>query len=395
MSHSVNGPSSFSRRIACPGSARMEASLPESRSVYAAEGTAAHALGEKCLLENKNPSDFIGQKMGEFIHDNGRVEEFIVDGEMADAVQIYVDYCRNLQSGKSFVEGKFEMPFMGKDYGRDKIVSGTTDFGSLKDDVLHIVDYKHGQGVPVDAENNTQGLCYGLGAANQYEDEKWSKLRITIVQPRAYHHDGTVRSWDVPRGDLLDYKIKFAAASLATHEENAPLVAGSHCKFCKAQPMCRAYANFVGATLKIDLFDKNSKPVNPEMLTREEISAIFFRLKEIDGWSAMLKDYVQAESINKNPLPDTKLVATREMRSWIDPKAAEAVFGGNEKAYEKKFKTAPQMEKTLGKKEFAKFENLVKKVSTGSTVVHVSDPRPSIRPTAENEFGAVPINLFD
>lgn len=373
----------------------MEANLPETSSVYAAEGTAAHALGERCLLENKNAIDFIGQKMGEFTHKDGRVEEFIVDGEMVDAVQVYVDYCRNLRTEKSFVEGKFKMDFMGKDYAQEKIVGGTTDFGSLKDGVLHIVDYKHGQGVPVDAVDNVQGLCYGLGAANEFEADKWDKLRITIVQPRAYHHSGPIRSWDVDRSELIDYKMKFAEASLATQEEDAPLAAGSHCRFCKAQPMCRTYANFVGETMKVDIFDKNSKPPSPDTLSPEEISEIFFRLKEFDTYSAMLKDYVQAQAINKNPLPNTKLVATRETRSWRDVKEAEAVFGSDERAYERKFKTAPQMEKVLGKKNFAKFDHLVQKKSSGSTVVHVSDPRPALMPTGESEFGAVEFNLFE
>jgi hypothetical protein len=91
-------------------------------------------------------------------------------------------------------------------------------------------------------------------------------------------------------------------------------------------------------------------------------------------------------------LPGTKLVKTRETRRWSDEKKAKEIFGLIEGAYEKKFKTAPQMEKLIGKKKFAEYEYLVEKKSTGVTLVPDSDPRPSARPDGESEFGSVEVN---
>jgi hypothetical protein len=59
--HSLNGPSSFARRIACPGSANAERGIHEETSVYAAEGTAAHKLCEECLKDGIDPQDMIGK----------------------------------------------------------------------------------------------------------------------------------------------------------------------------------------------------------------------------------------------------------------------------------------------------------------------------------------------
>ena len=47
--HAILSASSSSRWLACPPSARITAELPETTSIYAEEGTMAHALAEKTL----------------------------------------------------------------------------------------------------------------------------------------------------------------------------------------------------------------------------------------------------------------------------------------------------------------------------------------------------------
>lgn len=400
MSHSLNSPSSFARRRACPGSARMEAVIPDEENVHAVRGTAAHALGEKCLTTNTEPSDYIGQKFGEFKHKSGKVEEFIADGDMVEDVTVYVDYCRSISdrvectkdsSKFVLVEQKVELPFIGEGE------KGTADFISLEllRGTLHVVDYKNGFGL-VDEFENVQGLCYGLGAANLFQALDWDRLRITIVQPNAYHHAGSVRSWDVPRTELLDWKMDFAEAGQKTLDPNAPLIPGKHCGWCKARFICRARNLKHEETLQMDFTDPNSRPVKQELLTDAEIIDIVFnKIPDIKKWCANLEDYAQKRAEEKNPLPGSKLVETRQVRMWRDVEEAEKVFRDVKGAYESKFKSAPQMEKLMGKKKFGEFEHLVKKTSTGVVVVPADDPRPSARASGESEFGAVSVGLFD
>lgn len=73
--------------MACPGSSRMEAGLPDSTSVYAEEGTAAHELAAHCFTQNVDAASCIGQIF------NG----FTVDAEMARHVQAYIDYCTDVE----------------------------------------------------------------------------------------------------------------------------------------------------------------------------------------------------------------------------------------------------------------------------------------------------------
>ena len=381
-SHSLNSPSSFSRRIKCPGSARMEKDLPNKSSPYAAEGTAAHELGERCLRDGTNPSDYLGEYIP--VKDNNIDTEFEVTAEMVAAVETYVDYCRQYM-GDHLIEHKFQLGFLGENE------KGTSDFTSLKDGMLHVIDYKHGKGVPVDAEGNIQGLCYGLGAAQHFQDDEWDTLRITIVQPRAYHDLGPIRTWDVPRDELLDYMIDFATYAKATEAPDAPLNVGNgdHCFFCKAKPMCPAQLANAAEVMEMDFSEETSKPVPINFLSDEVLADLVLnKIKGIEKWCQSVKDHAQERAQVGTPLPGTKLVATRAVRMWKDKDQAEKALRNKfgDQIYEKKFVTAPAFEKIIGKKEFKGVEFLVDKVSTGVTLVAESDKRQSVRPSVESEF---------
>jgi hypothetical protein len=363
----------------------MEKDLPNKSSIYAAEGTAAHELGERCLREDTVPSHYEGSEIK--VDKDDLDMSFPVNQNMIDAVESYVDYCRPLM-GEHMIEEKLQLPFLGKG------TKGTADFIGLKDGVLNVVDYKHGRGVPVDAEGNIQGLCYGLGAAEVYKDKKWDTLRITIVQPRAYHELGPIRTWDVPRDELFDWMMDFAEAAVKTEDPDAPLAVGEHCTFCRAKPMCPKHVEFVEEVMDMDLFDDTSKPVPVNFIKDEDLANIVLnKVKLIEKWCQSVKDLAQQRAEEGNALPGTKLVKTREVRMWVDKASAEKELEKRygSKVFEQKFMTAPKVEKAIGKEEFGKLveDGLVDKISTGVTLVPESDPRPNARPSAEDEFGSI------
>lgn len=386
--HSINGPSSFSRRIGCPGSANMELPLPNTSSKFAAEGTAAHELGELCLRDNSDPEDYEGEKVS-VDNQDGTYSYFVIDQDMIDAVKIYVDYCRELQvEGQYFIESKFALPFLGENQ------KGTADHVAVKNKILHVTDYKHGRGVPVDAIGNVQGVCYGLGAADTIEqtlpDLEWDVLRITIVQPRAYHEEGVIRSWDIPRNELIDYKMDYAHAAVKTQEPDAPLNVGDWCRFCKAKPTCPQQVIHAEKLTQMDFSDPSSLPVEPQYISDDVFADLVLnRVKIIEQWCQSVKDHAQNLAEAGNPIPGTKLVATRANRMWRDKELAETQLAAawGDKVYQKKFMSAPQVEKAIGKKEFGLLTHMVDKVSTGVTLVPESDKRPSVRPSVELEFG--------
>jgi hypothetical protein len=376
--HSLNSPSSFARRIGCRGSANMEKDLPNETSPYAAEGTAAHELGERCLGTGRDPEEFEGEMI--------TVEEFgdfEVTPEMINAVKVYVDHCREVMSDNYAIEERLDLSFLGEGQ------SGTADFVSLDNKILHVIDYKHGKGVPVDVIGNVQGMCYGLGAKKRFDNYDWQTLRITIVQPRAPHADGGVRSWDIPREELFDYMMTYAQIAKETEDPDAPLRVGDWCRFCKAKPMCPQQMKNAEEMMQMDFADETSQPVDIKFLSKEQLADLALnKVKAIELWCKSVKEHAQKVAEAGDPLPGTKLVHTRTSRAWKDPAQAEKFFEQQlgEKVFEKKFMTAPKIEKLVGKKKFAEFGEMVDSFPTGVTLVHESDPRANIRPSVEDEF---------
>ena len=133
----------------------------------------------------------------------------------------------------------------------------------------------------------------------------------------------------------------------------------------------------------MDFENPSVQPPNPDMMSDEEIIHLVFNvIPEIKKYFASLEDYAQQRAEERNPLPGSKLVATRATMKWRDEEEAKKFFSAFEGAFERKFKTAPQMKKLLGKKKFDMYEEkYTHKTSTGVTLVPDSDPRPSARPS--------------
>ncbi len=181
--HSKLGASSASMWMNCPGSVRLCAGIPNTPSKYTSLGTAAHELGERCLLDGTNAHDHLGEK----ITADGKPHP--VDVDMADAVQVYIEEIRgdiiqaldldlSVLDGKSVlaaleksaaifgVEARFHLEWLHPD------LFGTNDanFG-VPLDVLRVYDYKHGQGVAVEVEDNPQLKYYALGALAAFRSQ--------------------------------------------------------------------------------------------------------------------------------------------------------------------------------------------------------------------------------
>lgn len=376
--HSLNSPSSFARRIACPGSANAERGKPNGSSVFAAEGTAAHELAEICLGKGADPLSFLGTT----------INSFEVTEEMVEAVDVYVDYCRDLMISKTCVvqaiEERLPLDFLGEGQ------SGTADFIAIVDDVLHVVDYKHGKGIAVEAKENVQGLCYALGAAKKYHNHPWSKLSITIVQPRAPHSDGPIRTWTIDRDDATDRMFEFVLAAEATKDEEAPRFVGDHCRFCKAKPTCPAQLT---SAKKITGLQFSDTTRSIKSISDQELAAIYLiDIPVIQNWCTSVNEYLRERAQAGENLEGLKLVAGRSNRSWVDEDTAETVLRRDFKLsktqmFKSEFKSVPQIEEVIGKAKMSKLTDHVKKGTSGVSLVSEGDKRPAVVPTGTAQFG--------
>ncbi len=185
--HAKLSASGSARWLSCTGSVKAESTLPNTTTPYAMEGTAAHELADMCLSDGLSPHDYINQ----------HIAGIPVDEEMADHVASYVAYVKSF-SGIHFYEVRVDFSeWIPNGFGTsDAIVIDE----KLK--TVHVIDLKYGKGLPVDAENNSQGMLYALGVLSEYSFiYDLDHVVIHIYQPRIKNYS----SWSISANDLLKW----------------------------------------------------------------------------------------------------------------------------------------------------------------------------------------------
>ncbi|MCR9236185.1 MAG: DUF2800 domain-containing protein [Alphaproteobacteria bacterium] len=334
--HAKLSASGAHRWMKCPGSVRLEETLPDSTSSYAEEGTAAHQLAERCLRENANAEAFLGELFN----------DHVADKEMTDAVQIYLDYVRDLP-GASFIEKRVDFsPWVPEGFG-------TGDFICINDNVLTIVDLKYGKGVEVDAVENEQEALYALGALNEYGFlYDCEKFKMVIVQPRKDH----ISEWTIAREELLAFGEVAKECAARALEDDAPLIPDTKaCQFCRARGSCRALAehNYDLAVVGFEAIGEPIELKNSDLLTEAELSSLLEEIDILAGWADAVKSDATTRLMRGDPIPGFKLVEGRSNRKWADEEAAGKALARKLTAgvaYNKKVITITEAEKHLGKK---------------------------------------------
>jgi hypothetical protein len=404
--HAKRSPSSAYRWMNCPGSIRMSEGVAERKSsVFADEGTAAHILAEHCLRHELDTAPFFGgvidihgqEHRTQFLAKHAPLTDgrFEIDEEMVDGVQLFLDTVRECLAANpgAVLHVERRVQFSGDEFGTADAIVYDQFNGRL-----YIFDLKYGAGVLVevkDAEGNPnkQLVCYGEGAA-RYVDEAIGLLTITIIQPRMPHPEGPVRSVDIGPLELLDWSFAIDGAIAKTHEPDAPLVAGDWCKWCPAEAVCPKATTHALAVAQQD-FD-NLDVVNlpsPEHLSLQQIGRILSGLDFLEGWAKNVRQFAYAEHTAGRKIPGFKEVAKDGRRKWIEEKDAATLIAHSsglptELLYtEPKFKSPAQIEKLVGKKDFAaKYAALAPSVSSGTKLAPLSDRRPEVTRSIEDHF---------
>ena len=244
--HSELGASQMSRWSTCPGSVALSRGMPNTSSIYAAEGTAAHEVAAFCLANDSSPHEQVGNTL--------KVEGFDIEvtTEMADAINVYLmavrgDFAEFPERPARLVEHRFHLESLHPK------LHGTADCVQMyaEKKLLRVYDYKHGAGVPVEVADNKQLKYYGLGALLS-SGMPAETVELIIVQPRCKHPDGPVRTFRMDALDLVDFGADLMDAVRRTEDSKAPLAAGEHCRWCKASAICPELAKQAASRAKVD-----------------------------------------------------------------------------------------------------------------------------------------------
>lgn len=366
--HALLGPSSSKRWLSCTPSARLTEDYEDKESVFALEGTEAHSWAEFKLNKavGRNTEEPI---KGEYY--SNEIEE-CTNAYVAYIMELYEKAKKTCKDPLLLVEQEVDL----SKYVNDSF--GTCDCLIASDDTLYIIDYKHGRGVPVDANHNTQMMCYAIGALGLFDSiYNIKKVHMTIFQPRL----ANVSTYEISKDELLDWaENELKPKALMAYKGEGEFHCGEWCTFCKARSTCRERAKNNMALAK-DEFKE------PPLLTDEEVEEVLSKIDGLISWANDVKEFAFKEALSGKKWINYKLVAGRSNRKYSnETDVANAVIEAGFNPYEQKVLNITEMQKRLGK---AKFEELVSrfivKPEGKPTLVERSDKRQEIEINSATE----------
>lgn len=401
--HSVYSPSGSKRWLNCTASIEYLKTFKRKQgepNFYAEEGTCAHELSAHCLDSDMDAKELVGSKFN----------NILVDTEMAKETQKYIDYINGQDTWNStvWVENKVSLQHLEPDmFGTADAIIFSFDEYEIEEGVhlitkgeLEIVDLKYGRGVVVEATDNTQMMIYALGALthlakNNIKFHPSFDVKMTIVQPRAPHELGPIRSTYLTVAQLKDFQKEVKEKVKESKSKEPKFVATEEgCRWCEASPFCKAHANHNMDIAKIEFSEFELSPAEfkktrpePKELDEQDLVNIMKHTKAIEHWLKGITAYCLEQLQQGKKVPGYKLVYGRSNRAFKDQSKVEEIlkdYGTEEdRVYKTKFLTVAQLEKELTDEEWKLVEELVFKPQGKLSLAKESDARMAVDTQAE------------
>ena len=347
MTHSnIVGGSTAKRLINCPGSRALVNTVPEkASSKYAEEGSRLHDAMHMILSHGGSVEDYPDNEKLILALDS--LNEIDPNNELEFATEVNVHF-------NDFLAG----------------VYGSCDLAGRIRNRAIVLDWKFGDGVAVDAEENEQLMFY-TAAGMRTEALRWvfegvDEIELIIVQPPY------VKRWLTTPGRIKAFERTLYDAVQASFKPNAPYAAGDHCRWCAGKPICPLLTGQLERAVATKV-----KAIDVEKVGNALAFAIL-----AEEWAKSVRELAQTMLENNAPVPGWKLVPKRATRQWVDAEGArealEQMGLDNSELIETTLRSPAQIEKVLKKHKLELPKEHVVAVSTGNTIAPESDPRPAV-----------------
>lgn len=373
--HASWSASSTAANWTCSGRiAMLTMAGPEKESEHAARGTAAHECAEKCLRSGADAISLLGTVVKTKEH------EITIDEELTASAQMHIDYVRGRPFTSFLIEKKLSLDAIDPPFD----AGGTCDVIGFMPEMIEVVDLKNGMTV-VNVNENKQTRTYALCALLDLPAETVAtiqKIMVTIVQPRAPHRDGQIRSETFHIADLVDWCADLSArmerSKRALDAFNAlggdraafdawsqEWLATGNCDFCPAAAYCpkiKAEALALAGRQAAQWFETvEETPItlpDPKLLTPAELARLLDGFDMLTGWVSAVRAYAHGLAERGTEVPGYQLAEKIGFRTWLESdqaKLAEELGAALQLEPEaihepSKVKSVAQIEKTLGSK---------------------------------------------
>lgn len=355
----VVGGSTAKRVIGCPGSVALCAKMPpKPSSKYADEGTLLHSVMDKILADGVTPESLLGMK-----YEDITLTQELLDDKVYPALAALdqIDPNKEMQYATETKVG-FGDFLPG--------VFGSTDLLGRIGRRAFILDWKFGSGVAVDAADNPQLMFYAAAAMRtpevQWVFDECDEVECIIVQPPS------VKRWVTTTKRIKLFEQELAMAVKISQMPDAPLNSGEHCRWCAAKPTCPKMTGLAERALHAQI----------DILNVAQIAEYLKKADMLEQWIADVRGLAHQVLDAGKPVPGFKLVAKRAIRQWADDDQALVAMMNEgipeDELLVSKVISPAQAEKVLKKHGKQLPANQVVAVSSGSTLVEESDPRPAV-----------------
>lgn len=219
-SHSDFAPSSAERWLNCTASYLLSKDIKTEPSKYAEEGTFAHSVLEYYIKHGGIDYSLValsGYDYKEMIAAIEDSKEYL-DTFISDSKLLLIEKCFTIL--------------------KKPALWGHIDYLIIKDNTLHIADFKYGKGKKIKVENNPQLKLYAYGA---YRSLKYianiEHIKLHIIQPRI-SKKGNFESCYQGVKDLEDWVEETVRDKIQEALTGGSYKDGAWCWFCPAKNIC-------------------------------------------------------------------------------------------------------------------------------------------------------------
>ena len=360
MAHSlIVGGSTAKRVINCPGSVALVATMPQQEgSSYANEGSLLHEAIAIVLDTACAPEDMVG-----FEAHGLTLTQDLLERKLLPALNLLNEY-----DPATKLEFKTEEVVSFGDLMPG--VFGSSDIVGRLEGRAVILDWKFGDGVMVEAEENMQLMFYAAAAlrtpACAWAFDGVTEIDCVIIQPPY------IRVWTTTLDRIAAFERQLVRAVAASGLPKAPLADGDWCKWCTAKPIC---------PIKTGQLDR-IKQVAMQSIDVDKLASYLAVADDVEDFIKSVRALAHQMLENDMPVPGYKLVAKRATRHWADPTTAQDALIGlgltKTDVTKTELLSVAQAEKVLKKHKIDLPSDMVVAVSSGSTLAVETDPRPAV-----------------
>ena len=379
--HALLSPSAAHRWIHCTPSVRLEEGVQDQGSDFAAEGTLAHAIASRKILETLGRPHDEQDKEIEELRERYYSEEMegYTDTYRSIVLEKFNEAKTRSKDAQLLVEVRLDFSAFLPD------AFGTADAVIIADDLMEVIDFKYGKGVKVDADHNPQMMIYALGALDEFLlDYDIKRVRMTIVQPRI----DNLSECGMMVGELTAWRtVSLKPAAEAAFAGTGDQVPGEWCQFCKVRSVCTALAEKARQVCNEDFREAR-------LISDEDIPGLLPLLPVLKGWLEDFASHALQRALDGATIKGYKLVEGKSNRQITDSDAllgALLVKGYQRDVLLRKPELRPigELEKIVGKKAFAEIgKPWLVKPQGKPTLAEESDKRPVWKPkeSADEDF---------